>query len=39
LKEKINLQGIPIYHLEPNVKVYIQDDKSGIQGDYIIEKI
>lgn len=39
LNEKINLQGIPIYHLEPNVKVYVQDDKSGIQGDYIIEKI
>lgn len=39
LKEKVNLQGIPIYHLEPNVKIYIQDDKSGIQGDYIIEKI
>ena len=39
LNEKVNLQSIPIYHLEPNVKVYIQDDKSGIQGDYIIEKI
>lgn len=39
LNEKVNLQSIPIYHLEPNIKVYIQDDKSGIQGDYIIEKI
>ena len=39
LNEKVNLQGIPIYHLEPNVKIYIQDDRSGIQGDYIIEKI
>ena len=39
VNEKINLQGIPIYYLEPNVKIYVQDDKSGIQGDYIVEKI
>lgn len=36
---KINLQGIPIYYLEPNTKIYVQDDKSGIEGDYIIDKI
>ena len=39
LNEKINLQGIPIYYLEPNTKIYVQDLKSGIQGDYIINKI
>lgn len=39
VNEKINLQSIPIYHLNPNTKIYVQDDKSGIQGDYIINKI
>lgn len=39
LNEKINLQTIPIYYLNPNTKIYVQDDKSGIYGDYIINKI
>lgn len=39
VNEKINLQGIPIYYLNPNTKIYVFDEKSGIQGDYIIDKI
>lgn len=39
LQEKINIQSIPIYYLEPNTKIYMYDEKSGIQGDYIVEKI
>ena len=39
INEKINLAGIPIYHLNPNTKIYVQDEKSGIFGDYIIDKI
>ena len=37
--ESANITSIPVYHLEPNGKVYIKDDKSGINGEYIISKI
>lgn len=39
LNEKINIQSIPIYYLNPNTKIYVQDLKSGIEGEYIIDKI
>jgi len=37
--ESANISAVPVYHLEPNGKVFIQDDKSGINGEYIISKI
>ena len=37
--ESANISSIPVYHLEPNGKVFIKDDKSGINGEYIISKI
>ena len=37
--ESANISAIPVYHLEPNGKVFIRDDKSGINGEYIISKI
>lgn len=39
VQEKVTLQGIPVYYLNPNTKIWVQDDKSGIAGDYIINKI
>ena len=32
----ITINTIPIFHLEPNVRVFIRDDNSGIYGDYMI---
>ena len=37
--ESANISSVPVYNLEPNGKVYIKDDKSGINGEYNISKI
>jgi hypothetical protein len=37
--ESVNIQVIPIYYLEPNTRIFIRDDKSGINGEYIVSKI
>lgn len=35
--ESITLSCIPIYYLEPNVRIAVFDDTSGINGEYIIK--
>ena len=30
---------IPIYHLEPNTRIYLHDEDTGLEGDYIISKL
>jgi hypothetical protein len=37
--ETISLTCIPIYHLEPNTRIHLDDPESGIYGDYIINTI
>lgn len=37
--ESVNISSVPVYHLEPNSRVYIQDEISKIQGEYLISKI
>ena len=37
--ESVSIQAIPVYFLEPNTRIFIRDDKSKIDGDYIIDKI
>lgn len=37
--ESITLNSIPIYYLEPNTRIYINDPQTNVQGDYIISKI
>jgi hypothetical protein len=37
--ETINITCLPIYHLEPNTRVFFNDPVSGIYGDYIINTI
>ena len=37
--ETINLTTIPIYYLQPNTRISIQDKESGINGEYIISRI
>lgn len=37
--ESISIVAIPIYHLEPNTRITVKDDASGIYGDYIINSI
>lgn len=37
--ESVTLNAIPIYHLEPNTRIYIHDDKTHIEGYYVVSKI
>ena len=37
--ENISLQCMPIYHLQPNTRILVQDEKSNIFGDYVINSM
>ena len=37
--ESITIQSIPIYYLDVNSRITVQDKKTGIYGDYIIKSI
>ena len=37
--ESITLNSIPIYYLEPNIRITVRDNDSGIYGDYMINTI
>ena len=37
--ESVNISVIPIYRLEPNTLIKIQDEQSKINGQYVISKI
>lgn len=39
LNETINLTALPIYWLEPNTKIEVEDNKSRIYGQYMIKSI
>lgn len=39
ITEQVNITTIPLYHLEPNTRVLVRDDKSKIDGEYIVSKI
>lgn len=36
MQESISLTSVPVYHLEPNTIITVNDDKSDIHGDYVI---
>ena len=37
--EQVTLTTLPIYYLEPNVRITIKNQQSGINGDYMIKTI
>lgn len=37
--ESITLNAIPVYYLEPNTRIFVRDDKSGINGEYIVTRL
>lgn len=37
--ESITISALPLYNLEPNVRIEVEDKKSNIYGDYIIKSI
>ena len=32
----ISITSLPIYYLQPNTLIYVEDKESGIKGDYIL---
>ena len=36
--ENITITSLPIYQLQPNTRIYVRDDKTGINGEYIVSK-
>ena len=37
--ESATITTIPIYYLEPNIRVHIHDEETNLNGDYIISKM
>ena len=37
--ETVSISTIPMYHLQPGIRVTIQDTKTGIYGDYMVNSI
>lgn len=37
--ESISLTSIPIYYLQPNTRIYVYDKESGIDGEYLVDKL
>lgn len=39
MNESISISAIPIYYLQPNTRITVIDETSGINGDFIINQI
>ena len=37
--ENISITAIPVYYLEPNTRIFVHDEDSQINGEYLISKI
>jgi len=37
--ESATINAIPIYYLEPNVRIYVHDEDTGLDGEYVVSKI
>lgn len=37
--ESITLNTLPVYYLEPNTRIFVNDANSGIQGEYLIDRL
>ena len=36
-QESITLQCLPIYYLSPNTRIRVEDDRTGIRGEYLVK--
>lgn len=37
--ENVTINAVPVYYLEPNTRIFVQDSESGVNGEYIVTKI
>lgn len=38
-QESITISSVPIYYLEPNTRIAVHDEQSGIDGEYLIKSL
>ena len=36
--ESVSMNTIPIYYLQPNTRIYIRNDESNIDSEYIVSR-
>jgi len=36
-QETITLNSLPVYYFEPNVRISVSDDITGIRGEYFVK--
>lgn len=39
MNQSISISALPLYYLEPNTRITVRDDASGVNGDYMISSI
>jgi hypothetical protein len=39
MTEAVNLTAVPIYYLEPNARLCVNDKHTGVNGEFIVTKI
>ena len=39
IPEQLSITALPIYYLEPNTRIYVHDEETAIDGEYIVNKI
>jgi len=39
MNDSISITSLPVYYLEPNTRITVEDKPSGISGDFIIQSI
>lgn len=39
MNESISITAVPMYYLEPNTRITVRDDASGVNGDFMISSI
>ena len=37
--EATTITTVPLYHLEPNTRIFVDDDKTNVHGEYMINKV
>ena len=37
--ESATITTVPIYYLQPNVRIHLYDEETNLNGDYIVSKI
>lgn len=39
MADNVSITSLPIYYLQPNYRIFVHDEKTGINGEYIVKKL